>query len=267
MSFPESQRVVFAQNPLVEVICQLRFPPILRIGAEAPASFQEEIRDSYPLYGQDQPLPDVPAEIAEALQHLPLPPGPGPHRFTDQRNKSSIFLATDFIAVTQYDYTDWGRFRIEVERAKTALEAIYGPSFYTRVGLLYRDSVDRKLLGLIDAPWADLFEPELLGLLGSSSSAIASGVRATKSQVVIELDSPPGCFVKIDHGLTDDAEWQRYLIDADFFTSERKETDEVADILDNFNRQAGHLWRWSLRERLRAALGSQGDDVSGVASG
>jgi uncharacterized protein (TIGR04255 family) len=62
MTFPETPRVIYAQNPLVEVICQLKFPPILRIETELPAIFQESIRKEYPL-----------SQTAEA-QQIPLPP-------------------------------------------------------------------------------------------------------------------------------------------------------------------------------------------------
>ena len=54
MPFPESERVVFRRNTLAEVICQLRFPPILEIAAKDPAAFQEQIRAEYPLYQRNQ---------------------------------------------------------------------------------------------------------------------------------------------------------------------------------------------------------------------
>ena len=50
MPFPDSERVIYQRNPLLEVICQLRFPSILRIDSEAPAVFQERVRKEYPMY-------------------------------------------------------------------------------------------------------------------------------------------------------------------------------------------------------------------------
>ena len=117
-----------------------------------------------------------------------------------------------------------------------------------------------------DTPWSELFKPTLLGLLGASP-AISSGVRSAKSEVVIELDRPAGCFVKVAHRLVDDTDLNQYLIDADFFVSERKETDAVFAILDDFNRQARNLWRWAIQDRLSAKLGSKSDATDGVAAG
>src|SRR5258708_12324597 len=50
MLFPESERVIYDKNPLQQVICQLRFPPILRINTEVPVAFQERVKQDYPFY-------------------------------------------------------------------------------------------------------------------------------------------------------------------------------------------------------------------------
>ena len=49
MPFPDATRVIFDANPLDEVICQVKFPPILRIETD-PAAFQDQIRAEYPNY-------------------------------------------------------------------------------------------------------------------------------------------------------------------------------------------------------------------------
>ena len=51
--FSECERVNYAKAQLAEVICQLRFPTILRIGASEPAEFQERIREDYPRYSRN----------------------------------------------------------------------------------------------------------------------------------------------------------------------------------------------------------------------
>ena len=52
MPFPNVPRVTYRNNPLVQVICQLRFPPILKIDAEVPADFQESIRKDFPKFSE-----------------------------------------------------------------------------------------------------------------------------------------------------------------------------------------------------------------------
>jgi len=48
MPFPDAPRVIYQENPLVEVICQLRFPTILEISASEPALFREQYANSFP---------------------------------------------------------------------------------------------------------------------------------------------------------------------------------------------------------------------------
>ena len=62
MAFPEAPRVLYELNPLHEVICQLRFPPVLRIETEVPSGFQERIRASFPYY-EAKPSLKLPAGL------------------------------------------------------------------------------------------------------------------------------------------------------------------------------------------------------------
>ena len=48
MLFSDNTRHSYANSPLIEVICQLRFPTILSIGSTVPAQFQEAVRDEFP---------------------------------------------------------------------------------------------------------------------------------------------------------------------------------------------------------------------------
>ena len=61
MLFAPYERYHYARSPLVEVICQLRFPTILSIGANEPAAFQEAVRRDFPRYmaRQEQLPPKV----------------------------------------------------------------------------------------------------------------------------------------------------------------------------------------------------------------
>ena len=54
MLFAQYERYQYARPPLVEVICQLRFPTILAIGAQEPAAFQEAVRRDFPQYAARQ---------------------------------------------------------------------------------------------------------------------------------------------------------------------------------------------------------------------
>ena len=71
VAFPETERVVYEQNTLEEVKCQIRFPPILAIEASVPANFQEAVRAAFPYFELKTSvrLPaGIPAGIAQVVE-------------------------------------------------------------------------------------------------------------------------------------------------------------------------------------------------------
>ena len=54
MLYSDSPRVHYNKPQLAEVICQLRFPAILSIGAREPVDFQDAIRSMFPRYAAKQ---------------------------------------------------------------------------------------------------------------------------------------------------------------------------------------------------------------------
>ena len=69
MPIPKYKRVIYNKPTLDQVVCQLRFPTILRIGAEEPVSFQDGVRKQFPTFEERVPdiLSDVPTQIAELI--------------------------------------------------------------------------------------------------------------------------------------------------------------------------------------------------------
>jgi uncharacterized protein (TIGR04255 family) len=252
--FPESNRVIFERNPIAQVICQVRFPTILEIQAADPAAFQNRVREVYPVYELDSGSA-FPQEIADIVARLPIAPSPDRHNhvFQTADGNRAITLGAGFLSLTEQQYVRWEDFRSALETAKEALEAVYHPSFYSRIGLRYIDVVDKSALELSD-PWDELINPQFIGLLGTD--VFRERIKDIKGVSLIALDdSIPGASVRVRHGLIraeDGAE--SYHIDADYFTEERRVADDVVETLDEFNRLAGHFFRWAITPRLQNAL-------------
>jgi len=256
MAFPEAPRVLYELNPLHEVICQLRFPPVLRIETEVPSGFQERIRASFPYYEAKPSLklpaglpPDV---VSSLIQGTPLGLGPT-HEFSSADKQWVVSLTREFLALTCRRYERWERFRDMLRGPLDALLEIYTPSFYTRVGLRYIDLIRRSVLGLDQVGWDQLLKPWVAGPFGSPE--IASTVEHAASDFLIavpEIESR----LRVRHGvvLHPDSQESCYLIDADFFDERRTEITDVFPRLDALNRQAGLFFRWCIRDRLHEAM-------------
>lgn len=68
----EEARQIFKRRQLLEVICQLRFPDILKIESTDPAEFQDRIRGEYPQY--QKKVEQLPPQIVNGK---PVPQGHG----------------------------------------------------------------------------------------------------------------------------------------------------------------------------------------------
>jgi uncharacterized protein (TIGR04255 family) len=258
--FPETPRVVYQRNPLAEVICQLRFPPVLRIEAELPAAFQDRIRQRLPIYRGDESAGvlggiAVPDEVMQVVRSsFPGVLQKQPRAFSSADEKWTVTLAKDFLALATSDYSRWENFRGHLDAAVQALEQVYEPAFYSRIGLRYRDVIRRSALGLETQGWQELLRHHLAGEV--IAPEVSAFIEKTTCQTLIRLQNFDSR-VQIRHGLLESQGESCYVIDSDFFTQNRTERSDVFATLQYFNTQAHRLFRWCISERLHEAMGPQ----------
>src|ERR1044071_6434945 len=95
--FRDYKRVIYDNNPLVEVILQVRYPTLLRLQTEVPSAFQEKVLEQYPLY-----------QFEELLELVPPPaPGTSPvfrelkvHRFLSSDKNWRASLSAESVSVS-----------------------------------------------------------------------------------------------------------------------------------------------------------------------
>jgi len=252
MPFPKSPRVFYERNPLEQVICQVRFPSILRIESEKPAAFQERIRSSYPLltegYVEQFPLPK---SLERLLGELPKSPY---FEFASEDEVWKVSLNKESLALATTKYRRWEEFREHLEFPLCALVEVYSPSFYTLIGLRYRDVIQQSKLGSKQVPWAELLEPHIAGTL--SHSQLAGSISHIAQDLVVDLQGQEGK-VRLKHGLIHASENGEtcYVIDSDFYIEKKTETKHAIEILNGFNKKAGRLFRWCIKPKLHDAMG------------
>jgi uncharacterized protein (TIGR04255 family) len=256
MTFPETQRVIYAQNPLVEVICQLKFPPILRIDTELPAAFQEAIRRDYPsLKATEAPPMALSPTMLKLIQQSAPGFVQGPtYQFLSEDGCWTLGMARDFLALSTTHYKKWEDFRSKFQAALDAFIATYAPSFLTRIGLRYRDVIKKSWQPLKGLDWPEILQPHILGELGFEG--LRAAIQHAAREVVISLSDTKGQ-VRILHGLMREAGDTDfgYSIDSDFYCEERIELKYAFEVLDIYNREAGRLFRWFTTPTLHERLG------------
>lgn len=258
MPIPDTERVIYNKTPLESVICQLRFPPILKIDSELPSDFQEKIRAVYPLFEESEgniPLPQgLPKILGNELAGK-LGLGPKSYNFKTDDRKWTVALTREFIALSTVDYQKWETFRENLLIVFNALNEIYKPSFFIRVGLRYRDVIRRSKIGLsIEKDlWPDLLHPLVAGSLGSPD--LATSIEEYFNTMVVKLENGNG-LVRIKHGLVEakDNKEECYLIDCDYFSDDKTEVKNVIESLNRFNKEERKFFRWCINDKLHHAM-------------
>jgi len=260
MPFPASARVIYKKNPLDEVVCQLKFPPILRIESELPARFQESLRREYPLFqGAAPTIPSLvsrglPAEVGQLINlEFSIPLAGKVYQFISADEKWKVGLAREFIALSTGSYVRWEGFRDKMEQIVTILLNEYSPSFFVRIGLRYRDVVRRSVLDLGEVRWSELLKPHVLGELASPD--VQLDIEQARRETVIAVNGGRAK-VHVRHGLARnvDTNEEVYLVDSDFYDEGRTEVKDVFTRLDSLHQEAGRLFRWCITDRLHDAL-------------
>lgn len=260
MPFPESPRVIYEKNPLQGVICQLRFPAILKVSSGLPVQFQERIREEYPLYSEKlEGAPELPEEAKqglpkELLKLISISGTSKLHEFKSADEEWTTTLGTSFLALTVKHYRRWEEFRDHLEAPFNALKDIYEPAFFSRIGLRYQNVICQSDLGIETVDWSNLIRSRVLGVLASPD--ISGEVVSTLSNTEIHLPDGQG-IVRIVHGIVQavDSGERCYMIDSDYFTEQRTEVTNALTKLDFFKSQSGRVFRWCITDELHQRMG------------
>lgn len=262
MPFPDSSRVIYKKNPLVEVVCQLRFPRILKIDSEPPVAFQEKIRREYPVFKENIAtdfkfnLPPEIEKLSEGVFPTPLQTGKKlVYDFISVDEYWKVGLTSEFISLGTLKYERWEDFKGHLEKPLQALIEIYDPAFFSRIGLRYKDLIRREELELENCKWSELLQPQIAGELMTED--IAGDIQEVAKQIRIKLSDSET--VLLQHGLVNseepDGKKAYYLIDSDFSTNNKKtEIKHAIETLNNFNQQSKRLFRWCITKRLHEAM-------------
>ncbi len=256
--FGSEDRYEYAASPLIEVICQLRFPTILSIGAQEPAAFQEAIRGDYPRYAarQDQPAPRVvnantPNPTLEAQKPVVN------YNFLTQDQRWKVNLTPGFIALSTVSYGRWEQFAGRLDKLLAAFIPVYHPAFFERIGLRYVNAVSRQRLHLENSAWDELIQPAYLGVM-AEPDVEERGL--TKCSLDVEMSLDEACKLKLHAGLGLLGDGKRdpevkFILDNDLSTTGSIPPEEMPQRLLALHTYADRLFRGAITSELHSAMG------------
>ncbi len=255
--FSTESRCIYTNNQITEVICQLRFPEILAIGANLPVDFQEAIRAEFPRYSsrQETPAPKISGTFGDL--RLEKQPAVTNYQFVSADGIWRVNLTNTFISLACCRYSSWESFASRLDKPLAAFIRLYQPAFFERVGLRYVNAISRKTLELDGVPFRELITPCYLGILGEEDISEGAAARCT---VDTELAIRGGCRAKLHAGPgllkrngQPDPE-VKFIFDMDLYMPGKVELNLAAGALQTLHSQSWAIFRGAITDTLHEAM-------------
>lgn len=255
--YSQEPRCLYLNNQLGDVICQLRFPEILTIGANVPVAFQEAIRDEYPQYTALQETPAPRLSGTPGNFKVENQPTTVNYQFVSEDGVWRINLTSKFISLACNRYTSWEEFARKLDKPLVAFIKAYKPAYFERVGLRYLNFFSRSSLGLQNVPFSELINPIYLGPLADEEVSEAQSGRCT---VEAELNLKAGCRLKlhagpgmVKRGGQADQEL-KFIFDQDLFLPGKVPVNMTTGALNTLHAQAFSIFRGAITDTLHDAM-------------
>ena len=255
--FSHEVRYVYRSNQLAEVICQLRFPEILKIAAQVPADFQDAIRDEYPRYSsrKENPLPRF--QGTPGNMQLQKQEPVTNYQFASADGVWRVNLTSKFISLACSKYTRWEDFAARLDKPLVAFIRTYHPAYFERVGLRYMNFFSRKELDLEGTPYRDMFAACYLGpLMGENMNE----ANFSRCNVDFEAAIGHGCRAKIHAGPglvrkngQQDPE-SKFIFDQDLYMQGNIPVNTCVGALQTLHLQADTIFRGAITELTHDAM-------------
>ena len=245
--------------PLVRVLAQVRFPTILSIQQlqdnNLVASFQEAIREQYPLFYKDRiqgyTLGNQQIETAEGIIIW---------RFQDRDGMWQISLAPSFLSLDTKRYSSRTEFLKCLEEALSALSEHIKPQICERIGLRYVDRIDLDQIDdikkFIDPTISGILSTEVGDYVDQAFTESLLSLPEQKEKIVARWGKlPPKA--TIDPAIIEPINKSTWVLDLDMSISERINFDvqEIKDKTNDFSKRLYTIFRWIVTENFLKHFG------------
>jgi uncharacterized protein (TIGR04255 family) len=256
MPFPNKKRVKFNNNPLIEVVCQLTFSQKLYCKNSSfendASSIHDELKSQLPFFTKAK---NVSIEIGPNNQDVKQNEVEV-FEYSSQDQTSKIVLSPESVALVTTEYKGWESFLELLNFVVLKLEKYPETKTYKRIGLRYKDVIERSSLGLSTSePWHELLNDKLTCLLQNDD--IAKQIQGLQSNFTMNLpDIDEQSRMNSTYGIVSNAGTKEicFMIDSDFYVDGEINNDGSKRYLDAFNVKSRNFFQWCIKDKLYKAL-------------
>lgn len=255
--------VLLANPPLVRVLAQVRFAPVLAVASESfVGPFQQALAERYPIGSSG----------IEFAINIPAPAEGPPTgeptrlwRFATVDESSRVTLATSFVAFETDRYEGHTKFLAALSHVLDAVDEHIKPVQAQRTGIRYvQQLAAAEDLGRL----SDFFRTELLGVVAAPEAAEHLDLCLTQARNVVDGVTLAARWGKLPAGMATDivqpVDEPSWLFDIDVFDEERSpfDAEELAERAERYSRRQYQFFRWAVEPAFLERFGATAEDIA-----
>jgi uncharacterized protein (TIGR04255 family) len=255
---PPPLEVPLKNAPLVRVIAQVLFPPILSIEKqEFVGSFQEAIRDEYPILQPERTQSFIfdPQGNVQSLTQVAW-------RFVDITDDWRVSLSPNFVALETTAYSNRSDFLERLEIVLAAVKENFNPKIIERFGLRYVD----RLVGQDLTDISLLIKPEIAGI---AIADFRDDIRQTINESLFILPEDGGQILArwglisaemtFDPNAIEPINESSWILDLDMSLSKNRDFSITAIMEEakQFSERLYTFFRWAVKDEFLRRFGGE----------
>jgi uncharacterized protein (TIGR04255 family) len=258
MPFPEVESVHYNKQQLERVICQIRFPTVLKIDTDTPVNFQEKIRSIYPQFEETSEVffeldTNAKSQLQQDFSQILRPPESKNYAFTSKDEIWHVNLNKVFFSLTTKKYDTWNDFKDRLVFVFDSLNEAYNPNLFTRVGLRYIDVIKRSSLAMEGNEWKELLNEHIIGSL--SSDEIKNNISNYENRFRIRLNNEMGNARVLSRTVREIKSGEScFMLDFDLYQVGKFDQKYVFNTLEALHSKAYSIFRWCVKDKLHYAM-------------
>ncbi len=242
IEFPIFEEVKLGRSPLSEVICQVKFPPILKIGAEKPVNFQDQIRHLFPEYKEEYFIPLNIETSASDENIMPLKT-PKLYHFLNIEDKMQVTLSQDFVALSTQKYSHWQDFSRNFKLIEQAFFNEYKLSYINWLGLRFINRITCENSGCGNlSELLNLFRDELTCLF--KTDAWQEPQEMIFQATINDLNAK----LNFRFGYSREKDEPFFLVDLDNFEDQKMDASNLGEKIEKYHDTIYRAFRWCLKD-------------------
>lgn len=255
MLLEQKPRVRFNKNPLIEVVAQFRFALVDESvhKPETLISIHDKIRANLPLFNKVKSLGihvNTETQTVDQVEQYV-------YEFSTLDGDIKLSFDGQVLTCVTNKYSSKESFFKYIFLFYRALSEVLQLSQITRVGLRYKDVIQRSSLGpdLCNANWEDLLNDSLISML--TNDEFRNSVSGFQNQFIIDITKSAKLQANCFLGRHSKNKELCFIIDSDFYTEGVMDYDSAKDFLDTANVYARNFFQWCIKPKLYDALEPQ----------